>query len=236
MEYSTCTVIEKHMMMNNDVNDLIMLGVVHRDSGGYRLLAERLEQFMPDIITLEFSHYGLNYRRVMGKTYKKRIMEVILKYSGNREKLNRDAFSELVSFANVPYEYRASVRYTDKHSGLLHLIDLDMFSYVKLQKSEELFSPSNIERLLFSEQGFTDHGERAVARLFFEGGIKIYKYTEEMFIRDRYMSGRISMIKNENKNKRLLHICGWQHLDDPYELYAPLNPRKVFIYDKTDCF
>jgi len=87
---------------------------------------------MPDIITLEFSHYGLNYRRVMGKTYKKRIMEVILKYSGNREKLNRDAFSELVSFANVPYEYRASVRYTDKHSGLLHLIDLDMFSYVKL--------------------------------------------------------------------------------------------------------
>ena len=32
-----------------------------------------------------------------------------------------------------------------------------------------------------------------------------------------------------------LHVCGWQHLCDPLQLYRELNPTKVFIYDKTLC-
>ncbi len=230
-----CRYRKNIMLMEDNEKDIIMLGVMHRDKSGYKLLLERLKQFTPEIITLEFSHYGLNYRQIMGKTYKKRIMDVILKNSGNRSKLNREALSDLISFVNMPYEYKAALRYTKQHSGSLHLIDLDIFSYAKLQKSEEMFSVSNLERLLFNGEGFKKYDERAVARLFFEGGIKVYKYTEEMYIRDRYMSGRTSMIKGDNKNKRLLHICGWQHLDDPYRFYAPLNPRKVFIYDKTVC-
>jgi hypothetical protein len=72
-----------------------------------------------------------------------------------------------------------------------------------------------------------------MAKLFFEGGIKVARYTEEMRIRDRYMRDKISILTRSNKDKRFLHICGWQHLEDPHNLYTPLNPEKVFIYDKA---
>lgn len=217
-------------------NGFIMLGVVHKDESGYKRLLDMLDKIAPEIITLEFTHYGLNYRIHNSAKHKKCIREVLLKHPDYKKRLNRNALKNLLSFANMPYEYRAAKRYLEKRSvslSFLHLIDFDFFSYMHLQKCEELFSPSNVEKLLFGSDDNGNNSEKAVAKMFFESGVKIFPYTEEMFIRDKYMSNRISMIKNSAGDIRLLHICGWQHLDDPCRIYAPLNPRKVFIYDKA---
>lgn len=210
-----------------------MLGVVHRDAEGPKLLLQWLERIMPHIVTLEFSHYGLTFRKKKGKEYRKRIKEVLTKIKGNNRKYNAETLADLLSYVDVPYEYKVVSQYTKKQSGLLYLIDLDVFSCLKLKNSEELFHPANIEKLLCNGKGHHAGNEKAMAKLFFEGGIKVARYTEEMRIRDRHMRDKISILTRSRKDKRFLHICGWQHLEDPHNLYTPLNPEKVFIYDKT---
>lgn len=219
--------------MADGKNEIFMLGVVHRDAEGPKLLLQWLERIMPRIITLEFSHYGLTFRKKKGKEYKKRIREVLTKIKGNNRKYNAETLADLLSYVDLPYEYKVASQYTKKHSGLLYLIDLDVFSYLKLKNSEELFHPANIEKLLCNGEGHRNGNEKAMAKLFFESGIKVARYTEEMRIRDRHMRDKISILTRSSKDKRLLHICGWQHLEDPHNLYTPLNPEKVFIYDKT---
>jgi hypothetical protein len=221
--------------MADGKNKIFMLGVVHRDAEGPKLLLQWLERIMPRIITLEFTHYGLTFRKKKGREYKKRIREVLTKIKGNNRKYNAETLADLLSYVDVPYEYKVASQYTKKHSGLLYLIDLDVFSYLKLKNSEELFHPANIEKLLCNGGGHRNGNEKAMAKLFFEGGIKTARYTEEMHIRDRYMRDKISILTRSHKDKIFLHICGWQHLEDPHNLYTPLNPEKVFIYDKTVC-
>ena len=214
-------------------NKIFMLGVVHRDAEGPNLLLQWLERIMPRIITIEFSHYGLTFRNKKGKEYKKRIREVMTIIKENNWKYNAETLTDLFSYIDMPYEYEIASRYTKKHNGLLYLIDLDIFSHLKLINSEELFQPANIEKLLCNGKNHCNVSEKAMAKLFFEGGVKVARYTEEMHARDRYMRDKISILMRAHKDKRFLHICGWQHLEDPHNLYTPLNPEKVFIYDKT---
>jgi len=214
-------------------NKMFMLGVVHRDAEGPKLLLQWLERIMPHIITLEFSHYGLTFRKQKGDEFKKRIREVLTRMKGNSLKYNAEALADLLSYVAVPYEYKIASQYIKKHGGSLYLTDLDVFSYLKLKHSEELFQPANIEKLLCNGKNHCNGSEKAMAKLFFEGGIKVTHYTEEMHARDRYMRDKISILMRSHKDKRFLHICGWQHLEDPHNLYTPLNPEKVFIYDKT---
>ncbi len=88
--------------------------------------------------------------------------------------------------------------------------------------------------LLGSDQG-TMGREKAMARLFLEKGIKTFRYTEEMRLRDRHMSERIAHLVKRHAPSRPAHICGWQHLCDPLGLYAALYPKKAFIHDKALC-
>jgi hypothetical protein len=77
--------------------------------------------------------------------------------------------------------------------------------------------------------------QKAMARLFLETGIKTLPYTEEMRVRDRLMSQRIGHLVKRHAPSRVVHICGWQHLYDPFGLYTALCPKKAFIYDKALC-
>ena len=74
-----------------------------------------------------------------------------------------------------------------------------------------------------------------MARLYFEKGITTKQYDREMYIRDRYMSAKIQELMERAPDKKFLHVCGWQHLNDPFGLYNPYNPTKVFSYDKAFC-
>ena len=90
---------------------------------------------------------------------------------------------------------------------------------------DELIEKENLRMLLESDQG-SGGRQKAMARLFLEKGIKTFPYTEEMRLRDRHMSEKIGHLVKRHAPSRVVHICGWQHLCDPFGLYARASPEK----------
>ena len=214
---------------------LIMLGVIHRDENGPDILDRWLRAVEPDVITLEFSNYGMRFRREMGPALKKRIEETYNRLKNNNLPCYDNALTMTLSYVEMPYEFDRASQYGKEHRVPLHLVDMDFFSYVKLREIEEFLSAGNLEKLLTEQvQGGADQ-EKGLARLFFDKGVRTAAYTEEMSVRDRYMSNKISVLRKYHGGKRFLHITGWRHLEDPHNLYGPLEPVKVFVYDKTFC-
>jgi len=222
-------------MSEKSPSAFFMLGVIHLDEEGPSLLRDWLYRMQPDVITLELSHYGIRFRRELGDKYKERIGRVVTKRAERCEPVNKEVLSRLLSYVSIPYEYEGVSSYA-LHQGVpLHLIDMDFFSYVKLRAIEDLVSEENIEAMLADSQGSNGNQELAMARLYFEKGITTKQYDREMYIRDRYMSAKIQDLMKCAPDKKFLHVCGWQHLHDPFGLYNPYNPTKVFSYDKAFC-
>jgi hypothetical protein len=214
----------------------IMLGVIHGDQAGPCLLEDWLHRIRPEVITLEFSQYGLQLRRERGEAYRGRIQQVRDRLEENGDPCSREAESMLTSYISLPYEFEAASVYASEHAVPFYLIDMDFFSYLKLRKIDELMSEDNIRKVLSDVEGPIGNQEEAMAGLFFEKGLKAFPYDDEMYIRDKYMAEKIRVLMEYHTNRRFLHLCGWRHLLDPSNVYAALEPTKVFSHDKTLCF
>jgi hypothetical protein len=172
----------------------------------------------------------------MGPALKRRIEETYNRLKNNNVPCYDNALSMALSYIEMPYEFDRASLYGKKHGVPFHLVDMDFFSYVKLREIEEFLSEANLEKVLSEQvEGQGADREKGLARLFFDRGIKTAAYTDEMMMRDRYMSNKIAVLRKYHAGKRLLHVTGWRHLEDPSNLYGPLDPVKVFIYDKTFC-
>jgi hypothetical protein len=211
-----------------------MLGVIHGDRDGKALLDEWLESAGPDMVTLEFSHYGLNFRQASGGALRQKAGEAIDELRTEGCYLDESALDALFSYIDLPLEFTAASEYCDRRGARLFLVDMDRFSSVSLEPMDELIAKENLRVLLGSDQCGRGR-QKAMARLFFERGIKTFPYTEEMRMRDRHMSVRIGHLVKRHAPSRVVHICGWQHLCDPFGLYTALYPKKAFIYDKALC-
>jgi hypothetical protein len=213
----------------------VMLGVIHRDVSGGELLDRWLTAVEPRVITVEFSNYGLTLRRELGPGYRRRIEEAYNQLKKNNVTCYDNALSMVISYVEMPYEFERTSRYGARHGVPVYPVDMDFFSYLRLREIDRLLSPDNLRRVLSEDVGRAEGYERAAARLYFEKGVNTGSYTDEMWARDRYMSNRIGVLKKRYKGRKFLHVCGWRHLDDPYNLYGPHDPVKVFIYDKIVC-
>lgn len=216
-------------------NAFFMLGVIHRDESGSALLKHWLDLIQPDVITLELTHYGLRFRRELGGEYKKAIERIVARREERGDPVNEKALSSLLSYLSIPYEYEEVSSYAAAHGVSFHLVDMDFFSYVKLRMIEDLVNEKNVETMLAEEPGLDGSQEMTAAKLYFEKGTVIAQHDKEMYIRDRYMSARIQGLMKGAQGRKFLHVCGWQHLHDPSNLYSQLNPIKVFSHDKTFC-
>lgn len=219
------------MLPSSDERTFYMLGVIHRDKDNGMIVDRWLNEIRPDVVTIEFSQYGLKFRKEKGCMYRKQVECVLDKMRQDREECNQEELSFLYSFIDLPGEYEAASTYCINNGADLYPVDMDLFSYLNLRKIDELFSEENIRSVVgtHSEQG--GNKERSAARLFFDAGIEMTPYTEEMHIRDRYISGKINMLMRYYRGKQFAHITGWQHLKDPHGVFAPLHPVKVFPYD-----
>jgi hypothetical protein len=213
----------------------IMLGIIHRDEDGLAILKDWLARIKPDVVTLELSHYGIRFRREFGEEYKRRIDRILMQRKERGEPSNKGALASLLSYISIPYEYEVTSEYAAEKGISFYLIDMDFFSYVKLKSIEDLLSEENIEKMLSLTDAPNGSQEMAAARLYFEKGITIVQYDREMYIRDRYMSSKVQDFMKHSNGKRFLHVCGWQHLQDPSNVYFSLNPIKVFSHDKAFC-
>ncbi len=209
-----------------------MLGVIHRDHEGPGLLASWLESVEPEVISVEFSQYGLLFRQRYGQYYRAKIEEstaVLERAEGECVK------AALTDYFSLPYEYTVPEEYGSRRSVPVYLVDVDFFSYQKLKEVENLVSSANVSKLRAGDGNNGVAAERTLARLALQKNLAVASYDEEMYIRDRCMSDRISLLARYHKGKRFLHICGWRHLKDPCGLYENLKPVKAFIYDTAFC-
>ena len=209
-----------------------MLGTIHRDKEGTGMLERWMKEIKPDVITLEFSRYGLNFRTAHLHEFQARVEEYARELESRGETINRHSLGNLLAYLHPPYEFDVASRYATGHTIPLYLIDMDFFSYLNLRRIDELLDQKNMEQLLTGNKT-EENGERTLARLFFEKGVNAFAYSEEMDIRDRYMRDRLMTLIRCHKGSTILHVCGWRHLCDPQHVYAQLNPMKAFIYDRT---
>jgi hypothetical protein len=209
-----------------------MLGVVHRDNEGIPLLERWLDRCKPNVVTLEFSRFGLRFRQSKGEELKSRVKEVAAEMEADGQSIDRQNLGDILAYIDPSFEFTVASDYAACRRIPLHLIDMDRFSRINLAHMEELLSRDNLRKTL---SGPTFEGrlrEKALARLFFEKGITVVPYSSDMAVRDRHMSNRIKGLILKYKDGHFVHICGWQHLRDPYGLYEYLFPRKVFIYEE----
>ncbi|HVN96992.1 MAG TPA: hypothetical protein VMT62_11220 [Syntrophorhabdaceae bacterium] len=210
---------------------LYILGMIHRDRENGKLTDLWLDRIKPHVVTLEFSQYGLKFRKEKGHIYRKRIESVAMDMRQKKEALDEESLAFLCAYVDLPSEYESSVRYCRDRPALLYLLDMDLFSYLKLRSVEELLNVKNIRKVLEAREAPTGSAERALARLYFDTGVQTAPYTDEMLIRDKYMSRRLQILMRHHQGKRFVHITGWRHLKDPDNLFACLGPTKVFPYD-----
>jgi hypothetical protein len=216
-------------------SNLTILGVIHRDRNGAPLLARWLDVWRPEIVTLEFSSYGLRFRQINGGALKSRVLQVAGEMRSLGRTVDEGALTAVLDYMEPSFEYSVASAYAAGRNHRLFLVDEDCFSCSKLADMKELVSRENLEKLLSGPIHDTYENQKAQARLSFERGVNVCSYTEEMGVRDREMTARIGALMARHENARFLHICGWQHLRDPLNLYSSFNPTKVFIYDKALC-
>ena len=210
-----------------------MIGVIHGDGAAEDLLGDWLESAGPGVVTLEFSPHGLDFRQSKGRALRRRTCEVVESLRGEGLPIDKDALDSLLAYIDLPREYTVASDYCRRRGRRLFLIDMDRFSARKLGRISDLLARENLVRLLSGPGWHEGHRQKALARLFFEKGIKTFSYTKEMRLRDRHMKLRISQLMRLYRPSLFAHICGWQHLSDPFGLYTALSPRKVFIHDQA---
>ena len=104
---------------------LVMLGTIHRDKEGAQLLSRWLDYLKPDVITLEFSRYGMMFRKIHGTALRARLDALAAKMGLGAEPSSREALRALHDYIELPYEYTETSQYADRLSIPLHLVDVD---------------------------------------------------------------------------------------------------------------
>jgi len=213
----------------------VMLGTMHREPSGGDALAQWLHILEPDVITLEFSEYGLQYRQTHARRLLRELDRLLTEMKAEGEPVEGRGVESLRSYIGLPYEYVAASGYADRCGVPLYLVDLDDLSRLKLQYMDELLSRENLGSWFREYDGGVSDESRewVLARLFFDKGTKAFSHTEEMLMRDRQIREKVSSLMAEHQDKRFVHVCGWQHLADPQGIYAVLNPAKVFVHDRS---
>ena len=192
-------------------NQFIMIGVIHGDKEGKALLEARLESTGPGAVTVEVSQYGLAYRRANGEALKGKVCSAVEELRREGRPIDEAALEALFAYIDPPFEFTSASGYGARHGVPVFPIDLDRFSSARLGRMEELVSRENLTAFLSPPAQHDAGRQRAIARLFFEKGVKAFSYTEEMRLRDRHMSGTIAGIMKDRAPACLVHICGWQH-------------------------
>ena len=212
-----------------------MLGLIHRAKDGPGLLREWLLRLRPQLITVEVSRYALTFRRTHGEAYKNMIEKASEDLRLRGVKIDERARERLLSFFDIPYEFSVCEEYTSTHGGHLFPVDMGLFSAIYLRQIQRQIERSDLEPLLTDGAAYEEEREKTKARLFFEKGIRTFEYTAEMAQRDRLMARRIRSLARSLNPKTTVHVCGWQHLADPFRAFEGLMPRKVFVYGGPVC-
>ena len=230
---------------------LTLLGTVHRDPQGLTSLGKDLARLKPHVITLEFSRYGLTYRRRRKKILTEKLLQGLqeirenknetLKISEIKGLLRSTGIGGIAALIDLPFEYKGARFYTRRLGLPFYLLDLSSPSCRLLSHMDELLSPENLQKVIAFETvplQETIAGEFKQAEKLLSSGRRSpwlqHIYTDEDWQkRERRMAERIRKIVTKHQGHHIVHICGWQHLltrmGTLFNLLEDLTPQRILL-------
>jgi hypothetical protein len=228
--------------------EIVLVGVIHGDPEGYDRLKALLRREDPSLVTLEFSEFGLRFRREKAATIRENLrcllLEIGLDEDAIRATFRRGGPGGLTALLDFPYEYLAARDFCAERGRPLSLIDLSRFSEQKLRiLEEEALQPENIRALLDrkdSDMREEVKKQRRMAERCLAGGadfafLRSAGLAEELRIRDQYMAEEIRRRAEASPGAMLMHIGGWEHLvaskDVPSltQVLRDMRPHTIYL-------
>ena len=169
---------------------------------------------------------------------KKGCVAAVAELEAEGRAIDAAALDALFSYIDLPLEFTSASDYCKRRGARpFPRGPRPVLLESRLAPMDELVSKANLALFCLGGPDRAEARQRAMARLFFEKGMKTFSYTEEMRVRDRHMSGRHRALVGAAPLARVVHICGWQHLCDPFGFYPAFHPKrsssmiKLFVFD-----
>ncbi len=227
---------------------LILVGTVHCDPGGFRRLFQFLEEERPDLITIEISPYGRDFRARQSPAFRETLrknLKTIQAENGltSAEILGHSAVQGIFLLLQDPYEWRAAKAFSARRGVGVSDNDLSQYSKDKLSHLAELISVDNLRTLLqtplldLSRQVEEQYRR---ARSLLDQPPSEWPIKQEVQERDNHMAREIRKLIKEARGKKILHIGGWEHLihfpqkKSLYGLLEDLRPQRVLLAPKDN--
>ena len=128
--------------------DFFMLGIIHRDQRNPEALRRWLENLRPDVITLEISRYSLDFRRSKGKIYREKLDDICASLYFEGFDQAHSHLENFYSFIEMPLEFMIAEDYRRRNNIHVYPVDMDLFSFLKLRKIDELINRQNVQKSL----------------------------------------------------------------------------------------
>lgn len=219
---------------------LILVGVVHKDPDGHVRLSGLLESLQPQAITVELSPVGLLWREAKGQG-----LLGAFEFMARRLSLaDHYGHLELVSEGlKIPFEFTASLAYSERHGAPLHLLDLNWVSLrnLPLYESEVLTE----ENLMLLREVPSDPVRVVVKRAYLRAARCLAEVPgrwekettswEEATGRQRERLLACRLRRLAGRYGRVIHVGGWVHLIKGNEglslasLLRDLNPSRILL-------
>lgn len=226
--------------LENDAQ-LVLVGSIHRDPGGYQRLFHLLENQHPDLITVEISPYSIRFR-------KKHQEELFRKFAAAEDRITcvkkrHPALHLIDETLKIPYEWRAAWAYSRSHKIPCLAIDVSWIARRHLSLlASDLLSKDNLEVLCQEEE--TDL-EVQIRRQYTHARKVINLPDQYAFLYRRCFEDSLDLLREKalakrirvlcQKGGRLVHIGGWIHLIE-YNgfkslacLLRDLEPQKILL-------
>ena len=232
---------------------IILLGTSHGDTKGKERLHQSLDILLPEILTIEASPEVVEIRKKDRQLYdwlrqtltEKQINQNFIDFFMSTLPKEGETQFEIAAAEDYASRTGIKLKYIDdpsmaeatKQEGLRHYRDLisrvPQGAVINVPTPEEL-QTANDRNYAFAAFGMTTPNSPEV--------LKFLKTIRGSMIgkRDKYMEGEIR--KEEDSEKRLVHIGGFAHmLDDPmsetlYSRIKNLRPERRLIYNPQEVF
>jgi hypothetical protein len=194
--------------------NLILIGTVHGDPGGYCRAWRLLQHLQPELVTVEISHFSVRYRQKRQAHWRRLFTQALreLPPGAARHLAIRRVEAQIV----LPFEYLVARDFCGQRGLGLELLDIGGLARRHLPRySRELLSPQNLQALLETPDGsFTDSVAREFHRARRQSGRPAWRFSgpdlEQMQRREKWLALRLR--KLAAGGRRLAHLGGWEHL------------------------
>lgn len=202
---------------------LVLLGTVHTDRLGFVRLQAFLSEYKPDLILLELSPFGLQYRKEHARALRKTFFSNLraaaekLEIDFRTALLNSHILGILIQIA-LPFEYRASMTFAKGTGVKVVPVDDSEFSKEWIGTWQELISTANLRSLLQLETAAIpvhlqyEQAARGICEPSSVADIRGIGNLAPWQRREDHIAGHIRSQLSMNVPEKPLYVGGWQHL------------------------